>query len=247
MDFDKDPAAVEHLRKADPVLASVIDMVGEPTMRPPSGNAFQALGRAILYQQLAGAAAAAIEKRFMALYAPSVPPLAAGGEGAGGEVRFPTPEELLDTTDEALRAAGLSRQKAAYLKDLAAHFLDGRLVDEDLPKLSDDELVERVSAVKGIGRWTAEMFLMFHLRRPDIMPIDDLGVRNAFRRIYGLEEAPKPQEMLELSEPWRPYRSLGTWYLWQSFDFVLMGEDNRPAKAEIVGKRAASARPDLNE
>jgi DNA-3-methyladenine glycosylase II len=213
MDFDKDPAAVKHLRKADPVLADIIKRVGPPKLRPVAGGAFQSLGRAILYQQLAGAAAAAIEKRFMALY---------------GDGRFPTPKELLKTSDEKLRSVGLSRQKTVYLKDLAAKILDGTINEAELPSMSDEDIIEHVTAVKGIGRWTAEMFLMFQLRRPDILPVDDLGVRNAFKRMYKLDEVPKPAQMIDMAESWRPYRSLGTWYLWQSFDFVLMGEDNRP-------------------
>lgn len=234
--FDKDPAAVKHLRKADPVMAEIIDRIGKPTMRDQMATDFESLGRAILYQQLAGAAALAIEKRFRALFNPDgaspVPPdpkrQGKGARAMPDLLPFPKPDQLLAADDEALRAAGLSRQKTAYLKDLAAHFADGRLKDKELEKLSDDEVVERVVQVKGIGRWTAEMFLIFQLRRPDILPVDDLGVRNAFKRMYGLAEAPGADKMRELAEPWRPYRSLGTWYLWQSFDFVLMGEDNRP-------------------
>jgi 3-methyladenine DNA glycosylase/8-oxoguanine DNA glycosylase len=234
--FDKDPAAVEHLRAADPVMAGIIERIGKPTMRDQMLTDFESLGRAILYQQLAGAAALAIEKRFRALFSPNganPPPPDAARQGKGARAMpdllpFPTPEQLLATEDDTLRAAGLSRQKTAYLKDLAAHFADGRLRDKELEKLSDQEVIERVVQVKGVGRWTAEMFLIFQLRRPDILPVDDLGVRNAFKRMYGLDEAPSAEKMRELAEPWRPYRSLGTWYLWQSFDFVLMGEDNRP-------------------
>ena len=221
--FDKDPAAVDHLRRADTVMAGIIEHIGKPTMRERMVSDFESLGRAILYQQLAGAAALAIEKRFRALFSPN---------GAKAEddslLPFPTPDQLLATDDDRLRAAGLSRQKTAYLKDLAAHFADGRLKDKELDRLPDEGVIERVVQVKGIGRWTAEMFLMFQLRRPDILPVDDLGVRNAFKRMYNLDEVPNAEKMLELAEPWRPYRSLGTWYLWQSFDFVLMGEDNRP-------------------
>ncbi|MEX2238472.1 MAG: hypothetical protein WEB00_13165 [Dehalococcoidia bacterium] len=135
---------------------------------------------------------------------------------------------LAATDDETLRGVGLSRMKTAYLKDLGAKFADGTLKERALARLDDEAVVERVSAVKGIGRWTAEMFLMFHLRRPDVLPVGDLGVRNAFKRMYKLPGQPTADEMVEMAEPWRPYRSLGTWYLWQSFDFVLMGEDNRP-------------------
>jgi DNA-3-methyladenine glycosylase II len=234
--FDKDPAAVEHLRAADPVMAGIIGRIGMPTMRDQMVSDFESLGRAILYQQLAGAAALAIEKRFRAIFSvdgASPAPTDSRRKGRGARAMpdllpFPTPEQLLATDDETLRAAGLSRQKLAYLRDLAAHFADGRLKDKELEKLSDEEVIERVVQVKGIGRWSAEMFLMFQLRRPDILPVDDLGVRNAFKRMYGLDEVPTADKMREIAEPWRPYRSLGTWYLWQSFDFVLMGEDNRP-------------------
>jgi DNA-3-methyladenine glycosylase II len=212
--FDKDPAALAHLRAVDPVMAGIIERIGKPRLRAGMSNDFEALGRAILYQQLAGAAAAAIEKRFRALF--------------GDDGLFPTPGQLLALDDDTLRGAGLSRQKLAYLRDLAAHFGDGRLKDKELHKLPDEEIIERVVQVKGIGRWSAEMFLIFQLRRPDVLPVDDLGVRNAFRRMYGLDEPPTPAKMVEIAEPWRPYRSLGTWYLWQSFDFTLMGETNRP-------------------
>ncbi|MPZ24047.1 MAG: DNA-3-methyladenine glycosylase 2 family protein [Dehalococcoidia bacterium] len=229
--FQHPQEAVEHLRRSDSVMATVIDAVGPPAMRAPSESVYEALGRAILYQQLAGAAATAIMIRFKRIYAPDEP-----------EGRFPEPGELIATDDETLRASGLSRQKLSYLKDLAAHVLDGGIVDDEIAALSDEEIIERVSSVKGIGRWTAEMLLIFHLQRPDVLPVDDLGVRNAFRRLYNLPEAPKAPEMIELAEPWRPYRSLGTWYLWQSFDFNLMGETNVPGtRAESTREEGAAA------
>jgi DNA-3-methyladenine glycosylase II len=212
--FDEDPHAVEHLRAVDPVLAGVIDAVGKPKLRPPLGSIYEALGRAILYQQLAGPAAASIERRFKRLY-----------DSTNEDGRYPTPQELLATDDETLRGAGLSRQKLSYLKDLAARALDGT-VSFDVDRLEDDEIVDSLSQIKGIGRWSVEMLLIFELRRPDVLPVDDLGVRNSFKRLYDLPEPPGHAQMREIAEPWRPHRSLGTWYLWQSTRFVLMGETN---------------------
>jgi DNA-3-methyladenine glycosylase II len=123
---------------------------------------------------------------------------------------------MLAATEEELRAAGLSRQKLVYLRDLAAHFADGRLSEGDFDHLDDDEVVERVTMVKGIGRWTGEMFLMFSLGRPDVLPVDDLGVRRGMQITYALEDAPKPNRMREIAEPWAPYRSVGTWYMWRA-------------------------------
>lgn len=199
-------AAVAHLRRADRVLARLIDAVGEYGLQP-RGDPFTSLAQAILYQQLAGAAAAAIERRFTSLF---------------GDGRYPAPAELLATREEELRAAGLSRQKLAYLRDLAARFLDETLDPQLLPALEDEEVVRQVAAVKGIGRWTAQMYLMFSLGRPDVLPVGDLGLRRAVREAYGLAELPSPEELTRLAEPWRPYRSVATWYLWQSTRVVLM-------------------------
>ena len=196
-------AAVAHLRAADPVLAGVIDRVGEVTLRP-EGEPYQELVRAILYQQLAGAAAATIERRFRALY---------------GDGRVPAPEELLATPDEALRGAGVSRQKIGYLRDLAEKAAQG-LIGDDLRLLPDEEVIARVISVKGVGRWTADMLLLFCLNRPDVLPVGDLGVRKGFQRAYGLPDLPKPAEMERIAAPWRPYRSVATRYLWRSLDIV---------------------------
>ena len=156
----------------------------------------------ILFQQLAGPAAIAIRRRFFALFS--------------DEDRPPTPSELLASTDEALRAAGVSRQKAGYLRDLALHVADGRLDLGSLPALPDDEVIQRVTAIKGLGEWSAHMFLMFHLGRPDVLPIGDLGVRNGMRLTYGLDAMPTPKEALAIGEPWAPYRSVGSWYMWRA-------------------------------
>ena len=202
--YDPD-VATAHLRAADPVLARAVDAVGPLQMRH-GGRPFEALVRSILYQQLAGPAAATIERRFLALYS-----------DAG---RVPTPEELLATDLETFRSAGVSRQKAGYLLDLAAKAQEG-VVGDHLAELSDKEVAERVMAVKGIGRWTADMLLIFCLGRPDILPIGDLGLKNAVKRLYGHDEHLALKELEALAEPWRPYRSAATWYLWQSLEVTL--------------------------
>ncbi len=198
-------AAIRHLKAVDARLAAVIDGAG-PFELEPRGDPYQSLFRAVLYQQLAGAAAAAIERRVLAIF--------------GGST--PRPEEMVATPDEALRSAGLSRQKTAYLKDLAAKVLDGS-IRPDLADLPDDEVVREVTSVKGIGRWTAEMLLIFCLGRPDVLPTGDLGLRKAIQKIYGLGALPSPAEVERIAEPWRPYRSVATWYLWRASETVLPG------------------------
>lgn len=198
--YDGD-AARKHLRKADPVLRDIIKRAG-PLALLVRGTPYQSLLRAILYQQLAGAAASAIERRFLAIY----------------EGRVPEPHELLATSPEALRAAGLSRQKAGYLHSLAEHSANGHLSHRALSRMSDDEAIAAATEVKGIGRWTAEMMLMFCLGRPDVLPVDDLGVRRAMMVAYHMRSLPDPKRMEKIAEPWRPYRSAGTWYLWRSTD-----------------------------
>ncbi len=156
----------------------------------------------IVGQQLSTKAAATIYGRMIELW--------------GG--RTPTPQELLDTDPEAIRAAGMSRPKVAYLRDLAEHVLSGELELDRLNELTDEEITAELTAVKGLGVWTAHMFLIFHLQRPDVLPVGDLGVRNAVKRAYELDELPDPAEMTELAEPWRPHRSLASLYLWRSLD-----------------------------
>ena len=154
--------------------------------------------------------------------------------GANEETWY-EPAAFLAASDEQLRAAGLSRQKMAYLRDLADKFASGELSEGILHEFDDDVVIERVSAVKGIGRWTAEMFLIFSLGRPDVLPVDDLGVRRGMQVAYGLPELPKPEEMRRIAEPWRPYRSAGTWYMWRALG-VELPEQGRgykpPAESE---------------
>jgi DNA-3-methyladenine glycosylase II len=198
--------AVAHLSSADPRLAGIIRRVGRCTMRR-DGDPFQSLVGAIMYQQLAGSAADAIYARFMKLY----------------ENRFPTPARLLATTATAnegslLRAVGLSGRKIEYMKDLAQRVHDGRLDLAGLASLGDDEVIERLTEVKGIGRWTAEMFLIFCLGRPDVLPVGDLGLQKAMKVAYSLRALPAPARMQKIAEPWRPYRSVATWYMWKSLE-----------------------------
>ncbi len=198
-------AARAHLMRADPVMRGIIKRVG-PLAIEARGEPYEALLRSVLYQQLAGAAAAAIERRFLALF--------------GG--RIPRPEELAATPDEALRSAGLSRQKASYLRSIAEHFDAGELRNRALRRAPDDEVIEAVTRIKGIGRWTADMLLMFCLGRPDVLPVGDLGVRNSMQAAYQLDGPPDVETMMRLGEAWRPYRSAGTWYLWRRGDLVTL-------------------------
>jgi DNA-3-methyladenine glycosylase II len=194
--------AVKHLRGADAVLSKIIDAVGPLTLEPRDG-AFRSLGRAIFFQQLAGPAARAIMGRTLAVL------------GVDEETWY-DPEQFLAAKEEDLRGAGLSRQKLAYLQDLAAKFASGELSEDGFHDLDDEGVIEKASSVKGIGRWTAEMYLIFTLGRPDVLPVDDLGVRRGMQIAYGLADLPKPDEMRAIAEPWRPHRSAGTWYMWRA-------------------------------
>jgi DNA-3-methyladenine glycosylase II len=170
------------------------------------GKPYQSLVRAILYQQLAGAAAAAIERRFLALF----------------DGHIPSPEQLRDIDDDALRSAGISRQKSGYMRSIAEHFASGELTDRMLMRAPDDEVIAGVTRIKGVGRWTADMLLMFCLGRPDVLPVGDLGIQSSMRAAYGLEALPKADEMTGIAEPWRPYRSAGSWYLWRRSDVLTL-------------------------
>jgi DNA-3-methyladenine glycosylase II len=201
----KKSRAVAHILSADPAFTHVVDMSPPMQLRPEAGSAFESLLSAIVFQQLAGAAARTIHGRLIA---------ALGGEPVH-------PETVLTSDPETLRAAGLSRNKLAAIIDLAAKFVDGTVPTHDLDALSDDEIVARLISVRGVGRWTAEMFLMFQLRRPDVWPIDDLGVRNGWGRIHGMPTPPTPKELALLGEVLRPYRSTAAWYCWRAVATVL--------------------------
>ncbi len=163
---------------------------------------FSAIVKSITAQQLSVKAARTIYGRIATLF-------------DGGT---PTPGGLAAMSDDTLRAAGLSRQKIAYVRDLAAKVLDGTLPLDALDAMTDEAAIEAITRVKGLGRWSAEMFLMFRLHRPDVMPVDDLGIVNAMMRAYGLRKKPKAERMLKIAEPWRPYRSVACWYLWRSLE-----------------------------
>jgi DNA-3-methyladenine glycosylase II len=200
------------LSAADPTMAALIDRLGkidlETRLRRRSeerpADAYGALLRAIVGQQLSTKAARTIYLRVCALFGDTTP----------------SPEQLLEANEEDLRGAGLSGRKVEYIRDLATHVLDGELELDRLGELSDEEAIAELVAVRGLGQWTAEMFLLFHLGRPDVLSGGDLGIRKAIQVEYELEEMPAPQRVLEIGEPWRPHRSLASLYLWESLASV---------------------------
>ncbi|HKN33879.1 MAG TPA: DNA-3-methyladenine glycosylase [Terriglobales bacterium] len=196
--------AILHLRKSDPVLASIIKNVG-PFRMNYDEPVFHHLAEAIVYQQLHGKAAATIFKRLTDL--------------AGSPLR---PEGILKLSEVQLRGVGLSKQKLSYLRDLAAKTQSGELNFTQLPALPDAEVIEKLTQVKGIGVWTAHMFLMFALRRPDVLPTGDLGIQMAIRKHYNKRKLPKPLQMEKIAKCWSPYRSVACWYLWRSMDIKTM-------------------------
>lgn len=203
--FAYDPdKAVRHLSSADPVLADLIERAGPFALKlRRMHDPFEALARNIIYQQLHGNAAAAIHGRVLALF----------GKGKLG------PRDLLDAPDEMLRGAGLSGAKLVALKDLAARTLDGTVPTlARLRRMGDEEIIEQLTRVRGVGRWTVEMLLIFRLGRPDVLPVGDYAVRKGFALTYGLEEMPKPKELERRAEPWRPYRSVASWYMWKAVE-----------------------------
>jgi DNA-3-methyladenine glycosylase II len=193
--------AILHLKKADPVLSLLIDRVGRYGIQYREPN-FETLVRSIVYQQLSGRVAAVIFGRLSAL-------------APGGKL---TPQAILKLTPARMRKAGLSKQKTAYIRDLARKTARGTLKFETLAEMADDEVIEHLTQVKGIGVWTAHMFLLFALQRPDVLPTGDLGIRMAIRKAYGLEELPHPKHIEEIAVRWRPYCSVATWYLWRSLE-----------------------------
>ena len=189
--------------RRDPVLAPVIRKYKHRTiLDTPSLDPFSALVRTITSQQLSTKAAATIHGRILELM-------------PGGVA---TPDAIERTTDQQLRAAGLSRQKIAYVRDLATHAANGALPLHSLNTLGDEEVIAAITRVKGLGRWSAEMFLMFRLHRADVLPVDDLGIVVAVQRLYGLRKRPKPDRLRKIAEPWRPYRTVACWYLWRSLE-----------------------------
>lgn len=180
-------------------MAALIRRHGRPDLQR-TRNSFQSLGRAIIYQQLSGKAAGTIYRRFLALFPRN---------------RFPTPGVLMKTPFENLRQAGLSRGKASYLIDLAGKFQDGTIKPRRFARMDNDALSRLLTQVKGVGQWSVDMFLIFGLLRPDVLPVGDLGVRKGFQSYFGLSDLPKPDEMTDRARPWQPYRSIATWYMWR--------------------------------
>jgi DNA-3-methyladenine glycosylase II len=192
--------AINHLKKADPILSAIIDTVGKCRMEFGEPE-FHSLAEAIVYQQLNGKAAVTIFNRFAAL--------------AGEPL---TPEGILKLTDAQLRSVGLSKQKSSYLKDMAERASRSELDFTRLHEMTDDEVINHLTQVKGVGVWTAHMFLMFSLRRPDILPTGDYGIQAAIKKHYKKRKMPKPGQMEKIAKSWQPYRSVACWYLWRSLD-----------------------------
>jgi len=196
-------SSVRHLKRVDPVLARVIESVGPCRIRiSEEGTHFLALARSIVFQQLSGKAASTILSRVHALYPDNTP----------------TPDALLATNDEQLRGAGLSRQKIGYLRDLSSKVTTGALPLDQVETMDDDDLIDHLVQVKGIGRWTAQMFLMFRLGRPDVLPELDLGIQNAIKRAYRKRKRPTPKQVASIGAKWAPHRTVASWYLWRSLE-----------------------------
>ncbi len=192
--------AINHLKKSDPILCAIIELVGPCRMEfgPPE---FHSLAEAIVYQQLNGKAAVTIFKRFAALTGEPV-----------------TAEGILTLTDAQLRSVGLSKQKSSYLTDMAGRASRGELDFTRLPGMTDDEVIKHLTQVKGVGVWTAHMFLMFTLRRPNVLPTGDYGIQMAIKKHYKKRKMPKPEVTVKIAKAWEPYRSVACWYLWRSLD-----------------------------
>jgi DNA-3-methyladenine glycosylase II len=208
-------AIIKHLGGVDPVMQQLVAAVGPFAIPPPEDHSpFEALARAIAHQQLHAKAAQSILSRFVATC---------------GKGLFPAPDGLLALEDVALRAAGFSASKILALRDLASKTLSGVVpVREALHALSDAQIIERLTAVRGIGRWTVEMLLMFQLRRPDVLPVDDFGVRYGFQLAYGLKKMPAPKVLALFGERWAPHRSAAAWYLWRAVDLHRAGQLPKP-------------------
>ena len=197
--------AILHLQQADPVMASIIERIGPFKMRYREPS-FDAMARSIVFQQLHGKAAATIFERLRTAC------LNANGNGTCDSL---TPASLLALSEERLRACGLSRQKLSYLRDLAQRTAAGEIEFARLPQMSDEDVIEHLTRVKGIGLWSAQMFLIFALRRQNVMPTADYGINAAIRKAYRKRQMPKPKQVLKISRPWHPYCSIACWYLWR--------------------------------
>ena len=223
-DYDR---ARRYLMRKDPVLASVIKQVGPCKLADiPHQPPFMALAEAIASQQLSVKAADTIFARFCALFAPD---------------NIPDPARLLQLQDEMIRQAGFSRSKVLFLRDLATHVADERLALDRLHEFEDTIVLEQLTAVKGIGVWTAEIYLMFRLQRPDIFPADDLGLVKAAQKLYGLRQRPTRKKLLKMAEAWRPYRSVAAWYLWRSLSLPAIS--TAPSARPSNGSRSRRRQP----
>ncbi len=206
--------AVNHLKKSDPVLRAIIERVG-PCRMEFGQPEFSSVAEAIVYQQLNGKAAVTIFNRFTAL--------------AGEPL---TPDGILKLTDAQLRSVGLSKQKSSYLKDLAAKTAEGVLNFEKLADLPDEDVIQHLTQVKGIGVWTAHMFLMFSLRRPNVLPTGDYGIQVAIKKHYKKRKLPKPKDMEKIARAWAPHRSVACWYLWRSLDIKTVQPQGTQGRTE---------------
>ena len=233
-------AAVENLSRVDRQLARIIAQFGPCRLQQETTQSiFAALLEAIVYQQLNGKVAATIMGRVKALFPENTQRIRTRRGLVDG---FPTPEQILAASDELLRSAGLSRNKMLAIRDLAAKTLDGTVPTvKQAHRMSDEELIERLVAVRGIGRWTVEMLLIFRLGRPDVFPVDDYGVRKGFARMRKLEDLPKPKELMALGERWRPYRSVASWYLWRAAEMKALpvAGNTKAGKATPASKKDA--------
>ena len=195
--------ALNHLKKSDPVMARLIEAVGPCRFETRTDHShFYHITRAIVYQQLSTLAARTIHGRFIGLF----------------DSPAPEPHHVVRMSDEKMRAAGLSRQKASYIKDLAARVHAGELPLERVESMTDEEIIAALTTVKGIGVWSAQMFLMFRLGRPNVLPVGDLGIQKGIQKTYGLRKLPKPQRVEQIGKPWAPYATIASWYLWRSLE-----------------------------
>lgn len=199
------PEVLKALSRSDPILGGVIQRVGPCELRPERRRQpFESLVTAVAHQQLNGVAAGTILRRFCALFPGR---------------KFPGPEDLGEVTDEQLRGVGFSRAKVAAIRDIAVKALDGTVpTSRSIARMGDEAIIERLTACRGVGRWTVEMLLIFKLGRPDVLPVDDFGVRQGFQWAYGWERQPRPKELAEFGERWRPYRTTASWYLWRAVE-----------------------------
>jgi 3-methyladenine DNA glycosylase/8-oxoguanine DNA glycosylase len=236
-------AALEHLSRTDRRLSRIILRYGECRLYQETRQSiFEALLESIIYQQLNGKVAATITARVKALFPENTKRLRTRRGLVAG---FPSPEQILAAPEELLRSAGLSRAKTLAIRDLAAKTLDGTVPTlRQANRMSDEELIERLDSVRGIGRWTAEMLLMFRLGRPDVLAVDDYGIRKGFAKMHKLAELPKPKELLAYGERWRPYRSVASWYLWRAAEMKDLPMAGEQAKKKVTSnaKKAPAKR-----